>query len=142
MKSGKPVLQGGAMRTAWIIGCALLLGACDKKNNVICLDLSDLPVGGAGGEGGTSGGTGGTTTNSTGCVPGLREEIGCFEPDAVCCDIDSPGLKCEAATEGVYPTPFFCADPTKALSASCVVVENGDTTCAWGKSQLVCCNGV
>lgn len=131
------------MRHAWIVGCALLLGACETQDEVICLYLSPTGESGGGGAGGTSS----ATTSNTGsggalCDPELRASVGCFEPDAACCDYDAPSLKCHVSTEGVYPTPFFCADTTKALAASCVTVENGDTACAWGKSQLVCCNGV
>ncbi len=106
------------LKTIALCALALALAACSKplRNEVQHLELQAEP---------------------TACEPEIDLAVGCFEPDALCCDLaEDIDARCAAALSG--STPFVCAEALGAETRDCIVVD-APTHCAWGASEIACC---
>lgn len=116
---------------------ALFLSACETPNNqgVICED--DSCSFGAGGEGGG--------TAFLGCEPKpFGDSFACYRPNAACCDIgfDDMDKACSDASDGAWPRAALCAEDPVVNSPTglkCAPLGSVQFECAWGTSNLLCC---
>jgi len=63
----------------------------------------------------------------------------CYAPGE-CCDLGGTDLPshCEAAFPG-HPVPVMCGGDDMPIGLDCQRLETSQFTCAWGESEVVCC---